>query len=94
MMHYSHVGMQAFKSCHVANRSSDIDTLREGKVSGEQGAGAVLDVLEVDTAVLKARLESSHEVWPKRAPHLDGVIVCCDVSRKDSFAEVEDLLRQ
>jgi hypothetical protein len=82
------------RSDHVANRSSNIDTLREGKVSDEQGAGAVLDVLEVDTSVLKARLESSHEVWPKWAPHLDGVIVCCDVSRKDSFAEVEDLLRQ
>jgi hypothetical protein len=82
------------QSDHVANCSSNIDTLREGKVSDEQGAGAVLDVLEVDTAVLKARLESSHEVWPKWAPQLDGVIVCCDVSRKDSFTEVEDLLRQ
>lgn len=82
------------QSDRVANPSSNIDTLREGKVSGEQGGGAVLDVLEVDTSVLKARLESSHEVWPKWAPHLDGVIVCCDVSRKDSFAEVEDLLRQ
>ena len=60
----------------------------------EQGPGAVLNVLEVDTASLKTRLETSHEVWPKRAPHLDGVIVCCDVSGKDSFAEVEDLLRQ
>ncbi len=81
------------QSDHVANPPSNIDTLREGKVTDEQGAGAVLDVLEVDTAVLKARLESSHEVWPKRAPPLDGVIVCCDVSRKDSFAGVEDLLR-
>jgi hypothetical protein len=82
------------QSDHVANRTSNIDTRREGKVSDEQGAGAALDVLEVDTAVLRARLQSSQEVWPKRAPHLDGVIVCCDVSRKDSFAEVEDLLRQ
>ena len=82
------------KSVCVANRSSNIDTLREGKVSDEQGAEAALDVLEVDTALLKARMESSYEVWPKWAPHLDGVIVCCDVSRKDSFAEVDDLLRQ
>jgi hypothetical protein len=82
------------QSDHVTNRTSNVDTLREGKVSDEQGAGAALDVLEVDTSVLKARQESNHEVWPKRAPHLDGVIVCCDVSRKDSFAEVEDLLRQ
>ncbi|KAI9453994.1 ras GEF, partial [Russula earlei] len=67
-------------------------TLREGKVTDEQGGEAILNVLEVDTAVLKARLESSHGMWPDRAPTLDGVIVCCDVSRKDSFAEVEDTL--
>ncbi|KAH9969049.1 ras guanine nucleotide exchange factor domain-containing protein [Russula dissimulans] len=67
-------------------------TLREGKVTDEQGSEAVLNVLEVDTAVLKARLGSSQGMWPGRAPTLDGVIVCCDVSRKDSFAEVEDIL--
>ena len=69
------------------------DTLREGKVADDQGTETVLNVLEVDNAILKARLEFSHEAWPKRAPPLDGVIVCCDVSRKDSFAAVEDLLR-
>ena len=69
------------------------DTLREGKVADGQGVGAVLNVLEVDTAVLKARRESSHGMWPGRAPPLDGVMVCYDVSRKDSFTEVEDILR-
>jgi hypothetical protein len=82
------------QSDHVANSPSNIDTRREGEVSGEQGGEAVLDVLEVDTAVLKARVESGHEVWPKWAPHLDSIIVCCDMSRKDSFAKVDDLLRQ
>lgn len=77
----------------IAIACLSLDTLREGKVADEQGAETVLNVLEVDTAILKARLESSHEAWPKRAPPLDGVIVCCDVSRKDSFAEVEDILR-
>jgi hypothetical protein len=93
-MLYSNVGIQSCPIDHAANRSSNIDTLREGKSSDEQGAGEVLAVLEVDSAVLKARLESGYEVWPKWAPKLDGVIVCCDVSRKDSFADVEDLLRQ
>jgi hypothetical protein len=69
------------------------DTLRVGKVSDEQGGEAVLNVLEVDTAVLKARRESSHGMWPERGPPLDGVMVCCDVSRKESFTEVEDILR-
>jgi len=72
---------------------STSDTLREGKVANGQGVGAVLNVLEVDTAVLKARRESSHGMWPGRAPPLDGVMVCYDVSRKDSFSEVEDILR-
>jgi hypothetical protein len=69
------------------------DTLRVGKVADEQGGEAVLNVLEVDTAVLKARQESSYGIWPERAPPLDGVMVCCDVSRKESFTEVEDVLR-
>ncbi|KAI0307727.1 ras guanine nucleotide exchange factor domain-containing protein [Multifurca ochricompacta] len=67
-------------------------TLREGKITDEQGADALLNVLEVDATILKARLESSHIMWPRRAPPLDGVIVCCDASRKDSFAGVEDTL--
>ena len=92
-MPYCNVGMRLVLSNHLANRCLTSDTLREGKVTDEQGGGAVLNVLEVDTAVLKARLQSNHETWPKRAPPLDGVIVCCDVSKKDSFAEVEDLLR-
>jgi hypothetical protein len=69
------------------------DTLRAGKVADEQSGEAVLNVLEVDTAVLKARRESSYGMWPERAPPLDGVMVCCDVSRKESFTEVEDVLR-
>jgi len=76
----------------VSVRSSP-DSLREGKVTDEQGGAAVLNVLEVDTAVLKVRMGSDQGMWPERAPTLDGVIVCCDVSRKDSFAEVEDILR-
>jgi len=67
-------------------------TLRVGKVSDEQGGEAVLNVLEVDSAVLKARRESNYDIWPERAPPLDGVMVCCDVSRKESFIEVEDVL--
>ena len=59
----------------------------------EHGADAVLNVLEVDAAVLRARLESNRTIWPEHAPLLDGVIVCCNVSKKDSFAEVEDVLR-
>lgn len=59
----------------------------------EHGADAVLNVLEVDATILKARLESNQAMWPEQAPSLDGVIVCCDVSKKDSFAEVEDVLR-
>ena len=78
-------------SCIIIRSTSD--TLREGKVADEQGAEAVLNVLEVDTAVLNARRESSHGIWPERAPPLDGVMVCCDVSRKDSFSEVEAVLR-
>jgi hypothetical protein len=62
-------------------------------VIDEHGADAVLNVLEVDAAILKARLESNRPIWPEQAPLLDGVIVCCDVSKKDSFAEVEDVLR-
>jgi hypothetical protein len=72
---------------------SILDTLRVGKVSDEQGGEAVLNVLEVDSAVLKARRESNYDIWPERAPPLDGVMVCCDVSRKESFIEVEDVLR-
>ena len=72
---------------------SILDTLRVGKVSDEQGGEAVLNVLEVDSAVLKARRESNYDIWPERAPPLDGVMVCCDVSRKESFTEVEDVLR-
>ncbi|KAH8998887.1 ras guanine nucleotide exchange factor domain-containing protein, partial [Lactarius hatsudake] len=67
-------------------------TLREGKVINEHGAVAVLNVLEVDAAILKARLESNRAMWPEQSPLLDGVILCCDVSKKDSFAEVEDVL--
>jgi hypothetical protein len=62
-------------------------------VIDEHGADAVLNVLEVDAAVLRARLESSRAIWPEQAPLLDGVIVCCDASKKGSFAEVEDILR-
>jgi hypothetical protein len=69
------------------------DTLREGKVADGQGSEAAINVLEVDTAILKARRESSQGMWPARAPPLDGVMVCCDISRKDSFSEVEDILR-
>ncbi|KAH9082162.1 ras GEF, partial [Lactarius deliciosus] len=67
-------------------------TLREGKVIDEHGAVAVLNVLEVDAAILKERLESNRAMWPEQSPLLDGVILCCDVSKKDSFAEVEDVL--
>jgi len=62
-------------------------------VTNEHGADAFLNVLEVDAAVLKARLESNRAMWPEQSPLLDGVIVCCDVSKKDSFAEVENVLR-
>ncbi|KAH9064304.1 ras GEF [Lactarius vividus] len=74
------------------NLSTSVDTLREGKVVDEHGADAVLNVLEVDAAILKARLESNRAMWPEQSPLLDGVILCCDVSKKDSFAEVEDVL--
>ncbi|KAI9435016.1 ras GEF [Lactarius psammicola] len=67
-------------------------TLREGKVADGHGADALLNVLEVDVAVLKARLESNRATWPEQFPLLDGVIVCCDVSKRDSFADVEDVL--
>ncbi|KAI9445281.1 ras GEF, partial [Lactarius indigo] len=67
-------------------------TLRQGKVIDEHGADAVLNVLEVDAAILKARLESDQPMWPEQSPPLDGVILCCDVSKKDSFAEVEGVL--
>jgi hypothetical protein len=62
-------------------------------VTDERGADAVLNVLEVDATILQARLESNRVMWPEQAPPLDGVIVCCDVSKKDSFAAVEDVLR-
>ncbi len=62
-------------------------------MTNEHGADAFLNVLEVDAAVLKARLESNRAMWPEQSPLLDGVIVCCDVSKKDSFAEVENVLR-
>jgi hypothetical protein len=52
----------------------------------------ILNILEVDTAVLNTCQESSHSIWPERAPPLDGVMVCCDVSRKDSFSKVEAIL--
>ncbi|KAF8271479.1 ras guanine nucleotide exchange factor domain-containing protein [Lactarius quietus] len=67
-------------------------TLREGKVTDEHGADVVLNVLEVDVTILKTRLESNRAMWPEQAPPLDGVILCCDASKKDSFAEVEDVL--
>ena len=69
------------------------DTLREGKMTDEHGADAGLNVLEVDAAILKARLVSNRAMWPEQAPPLDGVIVCCDVSKRDSFAEVQEVLR-
>jgi hypothetical protein len=72
---------------------STSDTLREGKIVVEQGTDTVLDVLEVDAAVLKARLESDHAVWPEQAPPVDGVIVCCDVSKTDSSVVMGDILR-
>ncbi|KAI0271372.1 ras guanine nucleotide exchange factor domain-containing protein [Gloeopeniophorella convolvens] len=66
--------------------------IREGKITDERGRDGILNVLEVDTAVLQARLQSGSRVWPEQASTLDGVIACCDVSRSDSFVEVEGSL--
>ncbi len=91
-LHQSGYATSLERSIALISRSTS-DTLREGKVTDEHGADAVLKVLEVDVALLKSRLESNMAMWPEQAPLLDGVILCCDVSKKDSFAEVEDVLR-
>jgi hypothetical protein len=72
---------------------STSDTSRKGKVTDDKGADAVLDVLEIDATIFKARLEANLVIWPEKAPPVDGVIVCCDVSRENSFAEMGDILR-
>ncbi|KAI0068347.1 ras GEF [Artomyces pyxidatus] len=68
-------------------------TLREGKIIHEPQPDCALSVLEVDASVLSDNTGSGGYVWPVGAPRLDGVIVCYDVSRQDSFSHVEDLLR-
>ncbi|KAH9982388.1 hypothetical protein BGW80DRAFT_1263086 [Lactifluus volemus] len=92
-------GLKAYKLAEpvTITNSAEDDALhqytsRKGKVTDDKGADAVLDVLEIDATILKARLEANLVIWPEKAPPVDGVIVCCDVSRENSFAEMGDIL--
>ncbi|KAI0051683.1 ras GEF [Auriscalpium vulgare] len=67
-------------------------TLREGKIGDDTAPECVLNVLELDATVLKDKRMDQY-IWPDGAPSLDGVVVCYDVSRKETFVHVEDLIR-
>ncbi|OCH96179.1 ras GEF [Obba rivulosa] len=68
-------------------------TYRTGRISfSEDTPTRVLRVMEVDISELD--LQGENDVSQNGVPLVDGVLVCYDASRAESFSHVEDVLRE